>query len=465
MQKRLDLAIKSGNKKGEARALYDISWTLAQCNRFLEALEKAQKSYDIYQSLNHTRGMANTYATFMYVHFAMNNYEKLEEYANKLLKNAQSNRDTPNIVISLMQIAIVASDRDKDYRKSIDLNLEALRLSQITQDKDIGAIYTNIADDYASLKDWHKSLKYAQLSIEAYSETEDSLNMMTGYFQIAVAYAKLGQFAEADKALAVGSRMFATNGGDVLEAKRGFEGAYAQVAEAKGDYKTAFERFKNFYSADSALLADEHHTNLAQMETSYRTKQKEQQNEHLTSQIQFQRVIFGAASLVLILLGSLFYLQRNKLRINNKLLETQQELAREKLQNAEHELSIFTQSLREKTEALESLKAEVTIQKESEERHQWLAQLNQATLMTDQQLRDFRLKFDRVYPLFFTQLQDAVPDISESESRFAALSKLGLKGNEIAAMLGISPDSVIKMRYRFRKKLGDLDLETLLERF
>jgi DNA-binding CsgD family transcriptional regulator len=39
-----------------------------------------------------------------------------------------------------------------------------------------------------------------------------------------------------------------------------------------------------------------------------------------------------------------------------------------------------------------------------------------------------------------------------------------MTNSEIAAMLGISPESVIKTRYRLRKKVADEDWERLIER-
>jgi DNA-binding CsgD family transcriptional regulator len=41
------------------------------------------------------------------------------------------------------------------------------------------------------------------------------------------------------------------------------------------------------------------------------------------------------------------------------------------------------------------------------------------------------------------------------------LTKMGLKTNEIAVFIGISPESVRKLRYRFKKKMGISEEELL----
>lgn len=55
-------------------------------------------------------------------------------------------------------------------------------------------------------------------------------------------------------------------------------------------------------------------------------------------------------------------------------------------------------------------------------------------------------------------------DITNSEERLLALEKLNLKTPEIANILGVSTDSVVKNRYRLRKKLG-ISRETSITAF
>jgi DNA-binding CsgD family transcriptional regulator len=46
-----------------------------------------------------------------------------------------------------------------------------------------------------------------------------------------------------------------------------------------------------------------------------------------------------------------------------------------------------------------------------------------------------------------------VPDITPAEQRMAAFSRLHLNTKQMASMLGISPDSVYKIKQRLRKRL------------
>lgn len=57
-----------------------------------------------------------------------------------------------------------------------------------------------------------------------------------------------------------------------------------------------------------------------------------------------------------------------------------------------------------------------------------------------------------------------VPDITAAEKRMAALIRLHLNTKQMASMLGISTDSVYKIRQRLRKRL-QLDDELATETF
>ncbi len=79
--------------------------------------------------------------------------------------------------------------------------------------------------------------------------------------------------------------------------------------------------------------------------------------------------------------------------------------------------------------------------------------LRTRTLLTEEGRNLFKEDFERVYKNFFSNIKEQIPDISPSEMRLLALTKLGLSTKEMAELQGISPDSIIKARYRLKKKI------------
>lgn len=450
-------AIQKKDKLAEATALRDLGLYQAEMGNFMQALENAQQAIDIFEPLNKPVEISKCYRIMMIAHYALHNTDKLQEYAEKSLKIGLEQNDTNIIAHSYSALSIVYNDR-KEYKKDLELNLKALKLKE--GKPDLSLYYNNLAVSYTGIGDYETAIKYAKLAEEGYKG--DTLEVIGSIMNEIRALAMANRVSEAESKMKKIETMVKQYGQHPDE--RYLHWLNYLILDAKKDYKKALQHFIKYHEMDSVLTSKAHHLQYAQAETAYETKKKEQKNEQLAAQIQKQKFTFGGIGLGLLSLGSFFYFQRNRLKIKNKLLETEQALSQEKLHNAEQALVNYTNSLRERNDAFEKMKADLDLKNTSSERDTIIVQLTQASIMTDEQWRDFRQKFERVYPNFFNQIQLSVPDITESEKRFAALTKLGMTGNEIALMLGVSPESVIKTRYRFRKKLEDGDLIGLLEK-
>jgi len=72
----------------------------------------------------------------------------------------------------------------------------------------------------------------------------------------------------------------------------------------------------------------------------------------------------------------------------------------------------------------------------------------------DRDWEDFQHYFGQVPTQFFHRLQMEHPNLSTSELRLYALIRLNLNSKNVAAILGISQDSLRITRYRLRKKFN-----------
>jgi DNA-binding CsgD family transcriptional regulator len=125
---------------------------------------------------------------------------------------------------------------------------------------------------------------------------------------------------------------------------------------------------------------------------------------------------------------------------------------------------MFTQSIVEKTKVIEQLEQQVAHKPLTEEQQELANELTRQTILTEEDWEKYKTLFEKVYPGFFLKLKDMIPDITVAERRIAALIRLHLNTTQMAAMLGISPDSVYKLRQRLRKRL-QLNDEAATETF
>lgn len=80
----------------------------------------------------------------------------------------------------------------------------------------------------------------------------------------------------------------------------------------------------------------------------------------------------------------------------------------------------------------------------------------------------FKLKFDKVHPLFFTSLKETYPSLSKTELRLCAYIRIGMSAKEIAQILSVKPETINTSRYRIRKKMAlkpEESLEAILENY
>ncbi|MFC0776467.1 hypothetical protein ACFEL9_26180, partial [Terrimonas sp. R1] len=172
------------------------------------------------------------------------------------------------------------------------------------------------------------------------------------------------------------------------------------------------------------------------------------------------------AAIVLVAIVGLLILNRQRLKSRyQQQLAFQQKVAAEKeLTAAKEQLDMFTQNVIEKTKVIEQLEQQVANKPLTDEQHQLADELSRQTILTEEDWEKFKTLFEKIYPGFFLKLKEMIPDITVAEQRMAALTRLHLNTKQMASMLGISPDSVYKIRQRLRKRL-QLDDEVTTETY
>lgn len=165
-----------------------------------------------------------------------------------------------------------------------------------------------------------------------------------------------------------------------------------------------------------------------------------------------RNILVGVVLVIMIAIVYLYRAQRKKLR------RREQELA-----TASRQLTDFAKNISEKNALIELLHR----QKEDDQTAGMLQQLEQSTILTDADWDYFRTLFEKVHSGFLRRLREQFPGLTPAETRFMALARLQLSNKEMAAMLGLSADTIRQYRSRLRKKLNvseENSLEELIAR-
>jgi tetratricopeptide (TPR) repeat protein len=176
-----------------------------------------------------------------------------------------------------------------------------------------------------------------------------------------------------------------------------------------------------------------------------------------------QILIRNGLLIVMVLLGIIAYQWYNRQRLRKEkelqLANLREEAAAVALFNARKELEVFTKTLKDKNDLIDSFKGELDQlhslgASQLSLRTEQISQLINSTILTEEEWKHFRELFDKVHPGFFVLLKEKMPDLTPADTRLLALTKLKLSSREMAGMLGISIESIRKSRYRMRSRLN-----------
>lgn len=223
----------------------------------------------------------------------------------------------------------------------------------------------------------------------------------------------------------------------------------ADIYEKKGDYRAAYLYKDTFLLMKDSLASSYDALKLSSAQNNVLLAKYEQDMQRVIYERQ-RNILIRNILLVFILLAAIITF----------LFVKNQQLRRRKLeadkQNAEDKLRDFTRALSQKTQLVEQFSRELEQYKAREddsEYNETLIQLQQSTILTDEEWVDFRNRFEQVHKGFLHRLKTKLPDLTPAEVRFMVLSKLKFSPKDMANILGVGPSAIRKYRYRLRNKL------------
>lgn len=207
-------------------------------------------------------------------------------------------------------------------------------------------------------------------------------------------------------------------------------------------------------------------SNLLAQKERYTSKLSLANAKYENEQLKTTAFIFIATILLVLIMLIIFInkkQQKNrKIQYEKNVLKLQLDKlsSEQKLSDTHFTLEAMNTYLSEKNLQIERLNKEIArVHKQSdysalEKQQQKLQRLLDSHLMTDEKWLRFKRAFQKEQPDFYNQLIHNFPDLTESNIRIIILLKLGLINQEIASLLGITPEAVKKSKQRLRKKIG-----------
>ncbi|NAS13156.1 tetratricopeptide repeat protein [Poritiphilus flavus] len=236
-----------------------------------------------------------------------------------------------------------------------------------------------------------------------------------------------------------------------------------------GDTDKALVSFKSFKQLNDSIFNTENANRVAELQIKYETERKEAalalQEEEINTLNEKAKVdqltkgmYAGGMASALALSGLLVFGFRQRIKKNRIAREKQEELYKKEIEHKKKELASQTLHLVQKNTFIQELMENLQNIKNDPDRFKVefrrIVMLLKKENASDKDWETFKTYFAEVHNDFDQKLKTLSSDISEKEIRLAAFLRMNLTTKEIAATLNVMPDSILKSKYRLKKKLG-----------
>lgn len=477
-----DKAEKNYNKVNDSMGLADIYNSQAivylMKGYYNLALEKAIKGEKIFTKNNKPADLNQNRMVIATVYSEMKDTINAIKYYNKTVnyfKEQQQKRQVFSTLNLLVKLQIPNTSLNKETEVLID---ELITLSEQLKDPSlIDNAYENKAAFYYQNNDFEKAEQiYKTLTNNSFSRN-DMYSFAESNKNLGKTYLALKDYDKAINTLE--KAKVEANNLNIESLKLKINKLLSQSYESIGDYKKSLDHFKAFKSLNDTIYNVESTNSFSELQTIYETEKKEAEITLKAEEIKtlnaeaendkLTKTLYSIGMFTFIAVAGLLYFGFKQRMKKNKIeREKQEEIYKQEIEFKKKELASQTLHLVQKNTFIQELKENLEKIKQSPElfkvEFRRLVMLLKKESAEDKDWEVFKSYFSEVHNNFDNKIKSIASDITEKEIRLSSFLRMNLSTKEIASMLNVLPDSVLKSKYRLKKKLG-LDKEEDLTQF
>jgi len=451
----LEMASQADMKEAEAEIYNDMGWLYYRQDKFPLAFEYMIKANNIIRIIGYEHyPFSSRYLYdlgYMYCDFG--NYEKAKLYLTQAIKYPYNN--SLYAIRTLNTIGLAYRELKQFDTAILYFKMGLDTASAVHNAPWIGILSGNLGSVYYFLKQYDQAVPLLKTDYTLSMQSREWTSAANTLCMLADLDLDKKQLPEAsrklEEAIAVINRQgdvrpfvyYALQKARLFKYEKRYDSAFAFLDTARRLVNKINQRRDAlvFSQAEQKVAVELHLSEIRLLES------------EKGKMVLVRNFIIVVILLVLVIAAQLIFRQQLKQRKNKELLT-----------NAQAQLKYYIDSVREKNQLINQFKQEIeqlhampeqyTLLQEKEE---IATRLKHYSILTEDDWNEFRHLFEKVQIGFFDKLKQHFPDLTPSEQRLLALMKLKLSKREMAAMLGIAPDSIKKTRQRIRKKINVMD--------
>ncbi|WP_350285736.1 tetratricopeptide repeat protein [uncultured Croceitalea sp.] len=408
-----------------------------QRGNFVAAIAYYKKALTVFVETEDNIYVSNTHIKIGDAYASSNNYKKAKEYLELGLKLAREYDIKDNLQQALANLGTIYV-KEGLYSKALTNLNESLSMSEMDSlSVNHIAVLNQIGHAYIKKGAPRSAVTYLNKAVKKASSIGANYQLKIAYEQRAHAFHAMNLFEKS------------------LEDTQ----LYIKLSDSLDNVQNSrqIEELKTIYETEKKEAA------IALQEEEIKTLNQEVEISNLK-----KGLYAGGMASALALFGLSVFGFRQRIKKNRIAREKQEEIYKQEIEHKKKELTSQTLHLVQKNTFIQELMANLDNVKNSPEKFKTefrrIVMLLKKENASDKDWEVFKTYFAEVHNDFDQKLKTLYADISEKEIRLAAFLRMNLTTKEIAATLNVLPDSILKSKYRLKKKLG-LDKETDLNQF
>ncbi len=445
---------------------------------YLKAMEGYQKALKVLDSIqDEPYRKADVLRNIGKLNTRQNELTSALDYLNQALEIYVEIGDNLYAASTYIDIGAVHSDLG-DYTKAIEFHEKGLKIGDENNQGSVSVLALgNIGIAYLEQENYLKAIEFLKKSLNHKGSVLSDINRTIYLYQIGKCYTQIKKYELASQYLdsSVAIARNKSIGNELLNALE----LKSINNEEKGDLKNALLNIRLSNKLKDSLFSLETANKIKELQTIYETEKKEadialQQEEINTLNEkakvdQLTKGLYAGGMFTFVAVsGLLFFGFKQRMKKNRMAREKQEAIYQQEIAHKQKELASQTLHLVQKNTFIQELMENLENIKNSPEKFKMefrrIVMLLKKENASDKDWEVFKTYFADVHNDFDQKLKTIYPDISEKEIRLAAFLRMNLTTKEIAATLNVLPDSILKSKYRLKKKLN-LDKDTDLTSF
>lgn len=447
-----------------AISLTDLGNEQWRMGNYQEALKYFSQAYQEVKDSGDGKEMATLLNNLGLVHWRLENNEAAMECYNESAQLAEKLDLKRLLGLTHTNRALILKEQ-RIFDKAFEHNNKAIAIFQeIIEPRDLAIAYNNQGQIYRYSDQLDPALKYYHLSLEECKKIEYKEGMATAYQNISTVNSIKGNkekaFDAARRCLALSLKLNSKvrTSEAYLELSRNHD-RFNRPDSALYYYKKHYEWERELWEANQKDLLSRYQAGLG-----LEVKNLRIQNLQNEKEIANNRLWFIAIGIFIILLIVAFFVYRylSKIKFRKSQLELELANSQQIINVKELELKTYIIDLSKKNAIINRLQEENTKEiAQKGDNDEEVAQLLEQKILTDDDWEKFKVRFNSIYPGFFSRIKESRINLTEAEIRILVLMRLELNGKDMANILGISPQSVRVCKMRLKKKLHKDDYDTV----